>query len=166
MAEEQEVAMSRGRDAGCLVRIGSRCTMPAKPHALVYRLTGGVIGSRVPLAKLRVLLITTSGRRSGRPRTTPVMYYRDGARLVIVASNSGRDRHPAWYWNLKAHPEAMVQIGREKREVVAREATPEDRARLWPRLTEVDPLYAVYQERTRRRVPVIVLQPPERESSL
>jgi deazaflavin-dependent oxidoreductase (nitroreductase family) len=123
----------------------------------VYRLTGGRVGNKMKGAP--VLLLDHVGRKSGQARTTPLLYLRDDADIVIVASRGGSDATPAWWLNLQAHPATTVQIGRERLRVLAREATPDEKARLWPRLVEMYPDYAVYQTRTERQIPVVILSP-------
>jgi deazaflavin-dependent oxidoreductase (nitroreductase family) len=126
-------------------------------NARLYRWTGGRLGGKVKGAP--VLLLDCIGRKSGRVRTMPVLYLRDGDDLVIVASRAGSDAMPAWFLNLKANPAITVQVGPERRAVRAREATAEETERLWPRLVEMFPDYAVYQERTERQIPVVILNP-------
>jgi deazaflavin-dependent oxidoreductase (nitroreductase family) len=125
-------------------------------HLALYRATGGRIGGK--LGALRVLLLTTTGRKSGRARTAPLVYFEDGERLVIIASNGGAPRDPLWWENLKRTPQATVQIGAESRRVRARLASPEERALLWPRIKGENPAYAGYEKRTRREIPVVVLE--------
>jgi len=108
-----------------------------------------------------VLLLTTTGRRSGRARTTPLTYFRDGRDLVVIASNGGADRAPDWSVNLQQDPRAVVQIGTDKLSVEARTATPEERERLWVGITATYPGYAAYQRKTTRRIPVLILMPRE-----
>jgi F420H(2)-dependent quinone reductase len=124
-------------------------------NAIVYRRTGGRLGKTVKGAP--VLLLDHVGRRSGHARTTPLLYLRDGDDLVIAASRGGSDAMPAWWLNLQAHPDTTVQIGTERTDVSAREATPEEKERLWPPLVEMYPDFAVYQRRTARSIPVIIL---------
>lgn len=126
-------------------------------NTALYRLSGGRIGNKVKGAP--VLLLDHVGRKSGRRRTVPLLYLRDGEDLVIVASRGGSDAMPAWWLNLRANPRTSVQVGGERREVVARQATPEEKDRLWPRLVEMYPDYDAYQRRTERQIPVIVLSP-------
>ena len=106
-----------------------------------------------------MLLLDHHGRRTGRARTTPVLYLRDGADLVIVGSRGGSDAMPAWFLNLMSSPSTTVQVGSERRAVVARQATPEEKQGLWPRLVEMYDEYAVYQQRTKREIPVVILSP-------
>ncbi len=126
-------------------------------HTAVYRATGGRVAGEA--GNLPVLLLTTTGRRSGKQRTTPLLYVRDGDDLVVVASNGGRDWFPAWWLNLQQHPDAVVELGRERREVSATKADPEQRARFWPKFTGAYPGYLDYQARTAREIPLVILHP-------
>lgn len=126
-------------------------------HIALYRLTGGRIGGRV--RGVDCLLLHHVGRKSGQSRVNPLLYIRDGENLVIVASKGGAPKHPAWWLNLQANPETTVELPGEKRRVRARQANPEERARIWPRLTEVWPDYDAYQARTDREIPVVILEP-------
>lgn len=104
-------------------------------------------------------MLTTRGARSGKPRPAELYAYTDADRLVIVGSSGGSVRHPAWVHNLRAHPRATVQHGRTVREMTAREVTdPAERDRLWPLVVEQFPLYATYQRRTKRLIPLFVLE--------
>jgi deazaflavin-dependent oxidoreductase (nitroreductase family) len=103
------------------------------------------------------LLLTTRGRRSGRLRRTALIYGRDGDRYVVVGSVGGSARHPAWYLNLTEHPEVEVQVGPERFRATARTATPEEKARLWDQMTSIWPAYEGYQRKTRRDIPVVIL---------
>lgn len=124
----------------------------------IFKATDGRLGNRF-LRGAPVLLLTTQGRRSGEPRTTPLIYLADGERLVLVASKGGSKRHPAWYLNLQADPEVQVQLGRDVIECRARTASPEEKAAYWDRLLEVYRDYADYQARTGRDIPVVILDP-------
>jgi deazaflavin-dependent oxidoreductase (nitroreductase family) len=125
-------------------------------HARIYRLTGGRFVGRV--GKAPILLLTTTGRRTGAPRTAPLLYLRDGGQLAIVASFGGHPTHPVWYLNLQANPEVRVQVGRDRFTATARTASAEERERLWPLFVEMYPGYAGYQEKTTREIPVVVLE--------
>lgn len=127
-------------------------------HTVAYRLTGGLIGHRVPGAPPS-LLLDHVGAKSGTKRTTPLTYLADGENFVIVASKGGHPRHPAWFHNLRAHPDVRIQVGSKRRDVRARVATPEERARLWPKVVEIWSGYAGYQERTDREIPLVILEP-------
>ena len=127
-------------------------------HALVYRATRGVNGHRVP-GRFSMLLLDHVGARSGRRRTTPLVYFEDGGDLVIVASKGGHPRHPAWFHNLRANPDTTAQVGSERRPVRARVASPQERERLWPRAVATYGGYADYQARTDREIPLVILEP-------
>jgi deazaflavin-dependent oxidoreductase (nitroreductase family) len=105
------------------------------------------------------LVLVTTGRRSGRTHAVPLLYLPTEAGPVVVGSNWGRDRHPAWSSNLLATPRATVQIGRERRDVVARPADDDELRDLWPRLLELWPAWAAYTKWTPRRFRVLVLEP-------
>lgn len=126
-------------------------------HTLLYRLTQGRIGRR--LVDNDMLLLTTTGRRTGNKHTVPLLYLRDGDDLIVIASWGGRDHHPEWYLNLLANPEADVQIDGHRSPVVAETADPERRAVLWPRVLAAYDGYRAYQSRTDREIPVVVLEP-------
>ena len=129
-----------------------------KVHTWFYRVSGGRIGHTA--GGIRNLLLTTTGRRSGEQRTVALAYLADGDTFVLVASNGGRDQHPAWWLNLQGEPRATIQVGRETIGVVAREAEGEERTRLWSMLTRYNPPYAAYEQMTKRRIPVVVLRRP------
>jgi deazaflavin-dependent oxidoreductase (nitroreductase family) len=127
-------------------------------HTWVYRATGGRIGHRFP-GMGQMLLLDHVGARSGKRRTTPLIYVEDGRDVVVVASKGGHPRHPAWYHNLLAHPDTTVQIGRERRAVHARVAPAGERARLWPKAVATYRNYDTYQERAARDIPLVILEP-------
>jgi deazaflavin-dependent oxidoreductase (nitroreductase family) len=105
------------------------------------------------------IMLTTRGARSGEARPAELYAYTDADRLVIVGSSGGSVRHPAWVHNLRAHPRATVQRGRQTADMTAREVTdPDERDRLWPFVVEQFPLYATYQRRTKRLIPLFVLE--------
>ncbi len=126
-------------------------------HTAIYRATGGRVGHAA--GGINNLLLTTTGRRSGQARTVPLAYIEDAARFVVVASNGGADRPPAWWVNLRHEPTAVVEIGARRVPVTARDATEEERSRLWPILTRGNPFYAQYERITARRIPVVLLTP-------
>jgi deazaflavin-dependent oxidoreductase (nitroreductase family) len=125
-------------------------------HRLLYRVSGGRLGGRV--WDLPVVLLTTTGRRSGKARTVPLCSLSDGDDVVVIASYGGLDQPPAWWLNLEANPHAELLSGREQRAVTARNANPEERARLWAELTSRAPGYLEYERRTSREIPVVILQ--------
>ena len=106
-----------------------------------------------------VALLTTTGRRSGQPRISPLYFLRDGDRVVVAASRGGSDRNPMWYLNLKANPKVQVQIKNEVLGRTARDANDEERARYWPQLVQMYPTYEDYQSWTDRVIPLVVCEP-------
>ncbi|MGO8906042.1 MAG: nitroreductase family deazaflavin-dependent oxidoreductase [Solirubrobacteraceae bacterium] len=127
-------------------------------HVAVYRASHGLIGHRFPGAP-PVLLLDQVGARSGRRRTTPLLYMRDGENVVLVASKGGHPRNPAWFHNLIAHPDTSVQIGSERRAVHARVAKAAERKRLWPKVVQMYGGYSNYQQHTERKIPLVILEP-------
>jgi deazaflavin-dependent oxidoreductase (nitroreductase family) len=123
----------------------------------LYRLSGGRIGGKINEAP--VLLLTTTGRKSGQARTAPVVYLADSANMVVIGSNAGHNRAPAWSLNLKANPEAEVEVGRERRPVRARVAVGEERADLWRKHSEQYSGFDEYEARTDRDIALFVLEP-------
>ena len=128
-----------------------------KLNVPLYRLSGGRIGGKVN--KAPVLLLTTTGRRSGQRRTAPVVYLADGGNYVVIGSNAGHGRTPAWSLNLKAEPEAEVEVGRKRLPVRARVAEGEERADLWRRHNEQYSGFDEYEARTDRDIALFVLEP-------
>jgi deazaflavin-dependent oxidoreductase (nitroreductase family) len=126
-------------------------------HPRIYRWSGGRIGGRV--LGLPVLLLTTTGRRTSKPRTIALTYLPKGESCVVIASYVGEPRHPAWYLNLQKSPQAEIRIGSRCIPVLAREATGEERSQLWDEAVSKLGDYAEYQKRTERRIPVVVLDP-------
>ncbi|MEA2405444.1 MAG: hypothetical protein QOE08_2091 [Thermoleophilaceae bacterium] len=127
-------------------------------HTFVYRASGGLVGRKFP-GSPSMLLLDHKGAKSGKVRTSPLLYVEDGDDVVIVASKGGNPKHPAWFHNLKANPDTTVQIGREHRDVHARVATAEERPRLWRKAVKAYGGYRGYQERTDRQIPLVVLEP-------
>ena len=126
-------------------------------HLALYRATGGRIGGT--MGAMRILLLTTRGRKSGQPRTAPLVYFEDGERLVVIGSKGGAPSDPLWWQNLKQTPQATVQIGARKQPVRARLASAAERALLWPRIKQENPAYARYEKLTSREIPVVLLEP-------
>lgn len=123
----------------------------------LYRLSGGRVFGKVGQAP--VLLLTTTGRKSGRKRTAPICYLSDGERLIVIGSNAGNDRAPAWALNLEANPDAEVEIGRRRRPVRARVTEGEERTELWRRCNDQYAGFDDYDARTGRDIAVFVLEP-------
>jgi len=121
-----------------------------------FRAHGGRVGG--PFEGAPLLLLTSTGAKSGEERTTPVMYLPDGGRMVIFASKAGAPTHPAWYHNLVANPTATVEVGTESFQATARVASGEERAELYNRQAELRPQFADYAEKTTREIPVVVLE--------
>jgi deazaflavin-dependent oxidoreductase (nitroreductase family) len=122
----------------------------------LYRLSGGRIGSKVGDGP--VLLLTTTGRKSGEQRTAPLIYGRDGDAYVIVASKGGAPQHPAWYLNLDAEPQVELQVKDEVFAARARTASGDERGRLWQQMAGIWPAYDDYAKKTDREIPVVVLE--------
>jgi deazaflavin-dependent oxidoreductase (nitroreductase family) len=123
-----------------------------------YRATGGKLGGTFR-GGAPVMLVTTTGRKTGQRHTTPLLYLRDGNRVVTVASKGGMDHHPLWYRNMVANPAVDVQIGPQVAAMRAHTASAAEKAALWPKLLAMYPDYADYQARTARDIPVVILSP-------
>lgn len=121
-----------------------------------FRQNGGKVGGRFINAP--VLLITTKGAKTGTIRTTPLMYLPDGKRVVIFASRGGSPKNPGWYHNLGANPQITVEVGGEKFLAIATEVTGEKRDTLYSRQSDLYPQFGIYQQKTKRKIPVIVLE--------
>jgi deazaflavin-dependent oxidoreductase (nitroreductase family) len=128
-----------------------------KMNVPVYRASGGRLMGKVGQAP--VLLLTTTGRRSGQKRTAPVVYLADGERMIVIGSNAGNDRVPAWALNLKTNPEAEIEVGRRRQAVRARVAEGEERAELWRRSNQQYAGFDDYEARTDREISLFVLEP-------
>ncbi|MGH2952710.1 MAG: nitroreductase family deazaflavin-dependent oxidoreductase [Solirubrobacterales bacterium] len=129
-----------------------------RAHIPAYRLTRGRFLPS-PLGRSRTVLVDHVGRRSGIQRTAALLYLADGGDIVVVASKGGSHKHPAWWLNLREMDETEIQIGGERHRMRVRQATPEERRRLWPRVVEIWPDYERYQERTEREIPLGILSP-------
>ncbi len=127
-------------------------------HTAIYRASRGLIGHRFPGAP-PMLLLEHLGAKSGTKRTSPLVYTVDGQNLILVASKGGYPKNPGWFHNLVANPDTTVQVGSSHRDVHARVADAEERARLWPLVLETYGGYADYQKHTEREIPLIVLEP-------
>lgn len=138
--------------ANPVIRIMSRL------NTWVYRLTGGRLGNTWIHGE-PIILLTVTGRKTGRKLTVPLIHLRDGDRLIVVASKGGMDHHPAWYLNLVANPDVEVEIGRERRAMRATTADEAERAHYWPRLVALNKDFADYQARTSRTIPIVILTP-------
>jgi deazaflavin-dependent oxidoreductase (nitroreductase family) len=132
-------------------------TLLGEEHVRRYQETDGSIGYIWNGAT--TLLLTTTGRKTGQSRTTPLIFARDGDNYLVVASMGGAPDHPDWYKNLIAHPDAHIQVRGEHHDVLARTATEDEKQRLWSIVAAQWPNYDVYQSRTTRVIPVVVLSP-------
>jgi deazaflavin-dependent oxidoreductase (nitroreductase family) len=121
-----------------------------------FRANGGKVGP--PFEGAPMLLLTTTGAKSGQQRTTPLVHTMDGDRLVVIASKAGAPNHPAWYHNLVANPTVTVEKGTERFQARARVAGDEERDRLYAAQARLMPNFAEYQQKTTRRIPVVVLE--------
>ena len=130
-----------------------------------FRATDGRVGAKWRLGSKPVAtpppvgILTTIGRKSGEPRDSPLLYLREGGRIVVVASQGGRDTHPMWYLNIKTHTTVTFQTKRERLSLVAREATDDERDHYWPKLDAMYPDYANYRSYTSRKIPIIICDP-------
>jgi F420H(2)-dependent quinone reductase len=127
-------------------------------HRFLDRVSGGRV--RTDRAWKPTLWLTTVGRKSGTTRENALIYIEDGPNLVVVASNAGADKNPAWFRNLMASPATSVRIGRDQRSVHARVASEPEAIELWPRLDAVNPDYADYRRQTTRPISIVILEPP------
>ena len=126
-------------------------------HRWLFQVSDGRLGKSIGGHK--VLKLTTTGHRSGEPRAILIWYFPYENRFVIVASNAGYERHPAWYLNLQAQPAAEIQIGQKHIDVRARTAEGEERERLWSQITNEEESFVTYQDQTERQIPVVILDP-------
>jgi deazaflavin-dependent oxidoreductase (nitroreductase family) len=132
-------------------------------HTRRYRETDGAVGH--DWQGTQTLLLTTTGRKSGEPRELPLIYGRSGDDFLVVASNGGQDKPPAWYVNLRAQPQVEVQVKGDRFKARARVATPEEKAEMWRTMTAEWPAYDDYQKKTDREIPIVVLERDERSGA-
>ena len=125
-------------------------------HVFLYRRTGGKIGGKMGGD---VLLLDTVGRKSGKPRTNPVMFFRDGSAYVITASAGGAPANPGWYYNLRAHPQTTIDVMDQHIHVTASEADQGEHDRLWAKLVSLNPQFKGYETKTTRKIPMLLLKP-------
>lgn len=124
----------------------------------IYRASGGRFGAKF-LRGAPVLLLISKGRKTGEPRTAPLLYLKDGDDYYLVASKGGMSHHPAWYLNLEANPDCELEIGTTRLAMRSRRLSAEEKAAIWPQLVAMYRDYADYQERTSRDIPVLKLSP-------
>jgi deazaflavin-dependent oxidoreductase (nitroreductase family) len=128
---------------------------------IAHLLTGGRAYRGTADSPAGFLKLTTTGRKTGQARTVELLYIRDGSAYVLTASNAGRPRHPGWYFNLRSNAQVTIEAHGVRRQAVAEVAEPEKRAELWARLVEIAPMYAGYERRTAREIPVVLVRPIE-----
>ena len=124
----------------------------------MYRRNGGE-GLGGTFQNIPVALLTTTGRKTGEPRVSPLYFLRDGDRVIVAASRGGSAKHPLWYLNLKANPKVQVQVKKDVLDLTARDATDQERAQYWPQLVEMYPSYEDYQSWTDRTIPIVICDP-------
>lgn len=146
---------TKPRQTGSIARSLQRFFMQG--HVSLYRLTGGAIGGRA--AGRSFLILTTLGRKSGKERDTPLSYFPDGEHLIVIASNGGASKHPTWWLNLQANPQAKVQIRGRTIAITARQATSDESKRLWSIIAAKYQNFVAYQKRTTREIPIVILTP-------
>jgi deazaflavin-dependent oxidoreductase (nitroreductase family) len=129
----------------------------SRSNAWLYKVSGGRLGAT--FQKAPVALLTTTGRKTGQPRVSPLLYLRDGDTVILAASRGGSDKNPMWYLNLKANPKVQVQIKDEVLDLTARNANAEERERYWPQLVQMYPTFEDYQSWTDRVIPLVVCEP-------
>ncbi len=134
-----------------------------KVIVFLYNVSGGRIGGK--MGKVPVLLLTTTGRKTGKKRTLPLIYIMDGSAYVITASAGGADKNPGWFFNIRSNPQATIQVKDKHIKVMAEIAGQEKKSELWARLVEVAPNFAGYQKRTSREIPMVILHPVEQRLS-
>ena len=134
-----------------------------KAIVFLYNVSGGRIGGKMD--KVPVLLLTTTGRKTGKKRTLPLIYIMDGSAYVITASAGGADKNPGWFFNIRSNPQATIQVKDKHIKVMAEIAGQEKKSELWARLVEVAPNFAGYQKRTSREIPMVILHPVEQRLS-
>ncbi|MGE2834228.1 nitroreductase family deazaflavin-dependent oxidoreductase [Mycobacterium sp. SMC-4] len=130
----------------------------SRAQTFLFKKTNGRFGDKF-LRGSEVGILTTIGRKSGEPRDVPLLFLQEGNRIVLVASQGGRDTHPMWYLNIKANPAVTFQTKTGKLELVAREATDAERDEYWPKLDAMYPDYANYRSYTERKIPIIICDP-------
>ena len=126
-------------------------------YIAVYRLTKGRFGGS--MAGLGVLLLTTTGRKTGKVRTVPLGFLRDNENYVIIASNMGADSNPGWYFNVQSNPQVTIQVDDHEMKATAKTADADTRKRLWEQLVKISPRYGTYETKTSREIPMVILTP-------
>ena len=127
-----------------------------KVHQLIYRLTGGRLGAR--MGWIDVALVETIGRKSGQPRCVPIACYPYRDSIVVSASNSGKESHPAWYLNMQANPAVTVQLGKDRYQAIAEDVPEQERADLWAKIVQMNKHQGEYLEKAERKIPLVWLR--------
>jgi F420H(2)-dependent quinone reductase len=134
-----------------------------KVMVFLYNVSGGRIGGK--MGKVPILLLTTTGRKTGKQRTLPLVYIMDDGAYVVTGSAGGADKHPSWFFNIRSDPQATIQVKDKHIKVTAEIVGPEKKSELWARLVAVAPNFAGYQKRTSREIPMVILRPVEERLS-
>ena len=130
---------------------------------MMYHLTGERAYRGSSDSPAGFLKLTTTGRKSGKQRTTHLIYIRDGSAYVVTASNGGKQRHPGWFYNARSNPQVSIQVQDTQLSAVAEVAGPEKRKELWARLLSIAPFYAGYEKRASREIPMVILRPVDEQ---
>ncbi|OBC16639.1 hypothetical protein A5784_25835 [Mycobacterium sp. 852013-50091_SCH5140682] len=138
--------------------VGTAIKWMSRAQTWVFKTTNGRLGDKF-LHGSEVGILTTTGRKSGEPRDSPLLFLQEGTRIVLVASQGGRATDPMWYLNLKANPDVTFQTKREKLELTARDATDAERDEYWPKLDAMYPDFANYRSYTDRKIPIVICDP-------
>ena len=141
-------------------RLAGAAPLASRPHAWLIKKSGGRLRrSMLFTGGMPVLVLTTTGRKSGKPRSSPLGYLRGGEGYAVLAANAGNHRAPAWWLNLQADPRARVEVEGRRLEVTGRRATEEEDELLWREFAAANPAFAEYRNLTERRIPVVILEP-------
>jgi deazaflavin-dependent oxidoreductase (nitroreductase family) len=138
--------------------VGTAIKWMSRAQTFIFKKTGGKFGDKF-LKGAEVGILTTTGRKSGEARDSPLLFLQEGPRIVLVASQGGRATNPMWYLNLKANPSISFQTRKEKLKLTAREATDAERDEYWPKLDAMYPDFVNYRSYTDRKIPIIICDP-------
>ena len=138
--------------------VGTGIKWMSRANTWIFKKSGGKLGNKF-LRGAEVGILTTTGRKSGEPRDSPLLFLQEGSRIVLVASQGGRAANPMWYLNIKANPNITFQTKKEKLDLVAREATDAERDEYWPKLDAMYPDFANYRSYTDRKIPILICDP-------
>ena len=138
--------------------VGTGIKWMSRANTWIFKKSGGKLGNKF-LRGAEVGILTTTGRKSGEPRDSPLLFLQEGSRIVLVASQGGRATNPMWYLNIKANPNITFQTKKEKLDLVAREATDAERDEYWPKLDAMYPDFANYRSYTDRKIPILICDP-------